>query len=192
LGEALTPIQLLWINAISDVFPGIGLALERADPQALAGGPVPAQQPLLAERDASGLLAEGTTVAAGPLLAGLWAAARFGAGSPQMRSMTFGALVCAQLQHALVCRQPADDHPGGADLAPNPRLTAILAASFAMQGAAFFAPPLRRALGLAPVGLAGGGVMTLAGLLPSLLMLLRRTGRWRRCGGVPKPATRRG
>jgi Ca2+-transporting ATPase len=173
LGEGLTPMQLLWINVITDVFPGIGLALERADPGVLDRRPFSPQQPILGDKEISGLVAEGATVASGALLAGIWAAARFGAGSRQMRSMIFGALVFAQLQHAIACRAPRGSLRAFPQLRPNPQLTTILAASFALQGAAFLIAPLRRGLGLASVGPAGGIVMALASLLPSLLRLAR-------------------
>jgi Ca2+-transporting ATPase len=183
-------MQLLWINVISDVFPGIGLALERADPDVLESGPSAPQQPILGDSEISLLVAEGATLASGALLAGLWAAARYGAGSRQMRSMAFGALVFAQLQHAIACRAPGERLLAFPELLPNPQLTLILAASFALQGAAFLVAPLRRALGLAPVGPAGAIVMASASLLPSLLRLTRGSHRAARAGdGHPRRRT---
>ena len=39
LGEPLTPMQLLWINLVSDIFPGLALALEPPEPDVLLRPP---------------------------------------------------------------------------------------------------------------------------------------------------------
>jgi Ca2+-transporting ATPase len=173
LGEGLTPLQLLWINALTDVLPGIGLALEAPDPHALERGPPSPELPLLGERDVAALLGEGTTLAAGGLLAGLYAAARFGAGSAQMQSAIFGSLVGGQLLHALACRSPGENLLERSALKPNPTLTRILAGSFAAQAGAFLLPPLRRTLGLTALGLADALVVAAAGILPAVVTLSR-------------------
>ena len=36
MGQPLSAMQLLWINLISDIFPGLALALEPPDPAAVA------------------------------------------------------------------------------------------------------------------------------------------------------------
>jgi Ca2+-transporting ATPase len=172
-GEGLTPMQLLWINIVTDVLPGIGLAVESPDQRALERGPPPPELPILGEGELATLLTEGATLAAGSLLAGLWGASRFGANSQHMRSMMFGSLVAAQLQHAVACRIPGENIFQRSDVKANPVLTAILAGSLALQGASYFVPPLRKSLGLAPVGLAGAAVMTASSVLPSLITLWR-------------------
>jgi len=173
LGEGLTPMQLLWINIISDVFPGIGLAVEEADPRALEHPPPPPDLPILGEGDIGMLLTEGATLAIGALLAAGYGAYRFGANSHHMRSMTFGSLVAAQLQHAIACRTPGENPFQRTDLQANPILTNILLGSFALQGGAYFIPPLRNALGLAPIGVGGGLVTAITSILPSLITLWR-------------------
>jgi Ca2+-transporting ATPase len=173
LGEGLTPTQLLWINVITDVLPGIGLAVEEADPRALETGPPSPDLPLLGEGEVGGLLTEGVTLAAGALLADSYGAYRFGANSHHMRSMTFGSLVAAQLQHAIACRTPGENPFQRTDLKANPTLTKILFASFALQAVAYVIPSLRRTLGLAPIGISGAIVTALSSVLPSLITLFR-------------------
>jgi len=173
LGEGLTPMQLLWINVITDVFPGVGLAVEEADPRALERPPPPPDLPILGEGDIGVLLSEGATLTAGALLAAGYGAYRFGANSHAMRSMAFGSLVAAQLQHAIACRTPGENLFQRTDLQANPMLRNILLGSFAVQGGAYFIPPLRRALGLAPVGISGALVTALTSILPALITLWR-------------------
>src|SRR5262249_20305180 len=78
-GEGLSPMQLLWINIVTDVLPGIGLAVESPDQRALEQGPPPPELPILGEGELAALLTEGATLATGALLAGIWGASRFGA-----------------------------------------------------------------------------------------------------------------
>jgi|SRR5215475_2060862 len=173
LGEGLTPMQLLWINVITDVLPGIGLALEGADPRALEQGPPSPDLPIIGDGEIAVLLSEGATLAGGALIAAAYGAHRFGANSPHMRSMTFSSLVGAQLQHVLACRTPGEYFFQRTDLQANPTLTKILIGAFALQVGAYAIPPLRRALDLASVGLSAAAISALSSVLPSLITLWR-------------------
>jgi Ca2+-transporting ATPase len=87
--------------------------------------------------------------------------------------MVFGSLVAAQLQHAIACRTPGENPFQRTDLHANPMLRNILLGSFALQGGAYFIPPLRRALGLASIGITGAVVTAITSILPSLITLWR-------------------
>ena len=102
-GEPLSGPQLLWINLVTDVLPGLGLALEPPAPDAMLRPPDAAEEADLGGRDWAGSAREGGVIAAGGLLACGWGVLRHGA-SAQARTMTFGGLVTAQLLHALACR----------------------------------------------------------------------------------------
>ena len=66
------------INVITDVLPGIGLAVEETDPHALEKGPPSPDLPIIADGEIGVLLSEGATLAAGAA----YGAHRFGANSP--------------------------------------------------------------------------------------------------------------
>jgi P-type Ca2+ transporter type 2C len=168
MGEALTPMQLLWINVITDVLPGIGLALEAPDPGIMQRPPQPADAALVGPAERQQLLIEAGTLTAGALAAGVYGAVRYGPASPQMQTLMFGSLVSSQLSHALTCR--ADDRVSGEQVRrpPNDALTAILGGSAIVQAAAFLLPPVRRVLGLAPLGLLDVAVLAGASALPLL------------------------
>lgn len=154
--EALSPVQLLWINLISDVLPGIGLAMEPAEASALSAGPTRADASLVSPDQMFRLTKEAVLLAAGALAATLFGAARYGRNAAQTRTMAFGSLTAAQLLHTLNCRG-VPDHTGS--LARNPALGRILAGSCLAQGTAFLVPQIRRALGIAPIGVADAAVM---------------------------------
>ena len=165
-GEPLSGPQLLWINLVSDVLPGLGLALEPPATDTMLRPPDAAEEAVLGGRDWGGLAREGGVIAAGGLLACGWGVLRHGA-SAQARTMTFGGLVTAQLLHALACR-PDDARAAGKAGArpPNPALAGALAASAAIQGAAFLVPGVRGFLGVVPIGPLDIAVTLGAGLLP--------------------------
>ncbi|MGH1574231.1 HAD-IC family P-type ATPase [Methylobacterium sp. P31] len=158
--EALSPVQLLWINLISDVLPGIGLALEPAEASALSAGPTRADASLVSADQMIRLAKEAVFIAAGALAASIFGAARYGRNTAQTRTMAFGSLTAAQLLHTLNCRGDPDRT---GSLAGNPALGRILAGSCLAQGAAFLVPQIRRALGIAPIGVADAAVMLASG-----------------------------
>ncbi|HEY0523470.1 MAG TPA: cation-transporting P-type ATPase, partial [Stellaceae bacterium] len=170
VGEALSPMQLLWINLISDVLPGIGLACEPPEPDAMERGPRPAADSIVRREDLGALAREAGLIGGGALAACAFGALRYGAGSAEARTMTFGSLVISQLLHALTCRSPAHGlFDAGRPLPPNAVLSGTLAVSFGAQVLALLVPGLRRLLGIVPIGPAGLLVTLAAGVLPYLL-----------------------
>ncbi len=158
--EPLSAFQLLWINLVSDVLPGLGLACEAPAPGQMQRPPPLRHAPILGAAAWPRLAREGGGMAAGALAAGAWGAMRVG-GLGQAGTMLFGSLVLGQLLHALNCRD---------EQAPsNPALTGALAASFGAQGVALLVPALRRLLGLAPLGPIEVAVTLAGGIVPFLV-----------------------
>ncbi len=162
--EPLNALQLLWINLVSDVLPGLGLACEAPAPGQMRRPPPPREAPILDQAAWPGLVREGGGMAAGALAAGSWGAMR---GGGQASTMVFGSLLLGQLLHALNCRDP------GAP--PNPALRGTLALSFGAQGAAVLVPALRRLLGLTPLGPVEVAVTLAGGIVPFLFNRALRT-----------------
>lgn len=174
VGDPLTALQLLWINLISDILPGLGLAFEIPAPELMRRPPPGAETAMLRGEDMRAMAAEGSLLAAGALAACFWGVLRHGAG-PRARTMTFGSLVLAQLLHALTCRR--ERGAAGGALPANPKLRGALAVSFAAQAAALLTPGVRRALGVVPIGPIDTAVMLGAGTLPYLLHAAQHAGR---------------
>ncbi len=168
LGAPLTAMQLLWINLISDIFPGLALALEAPEPDILERPPRDPQRPIFTAAEYRRLAFEAGVLTTGALAAYSYGLRRYGAG-PQAATLAFHSLVTAQLLHALSCRS---DHLGwfsGERLPPNPYLTWAVGGSLALQVLTMFVPGVRSLLGLAPVGLLDLLVVGAAGLVPLLV-----------------------
>jgi Ca2+-transporting ATPase len=166
-GVPLAPMQLLWINLITDVVPGIALALEPPEPDVLDRPPRDPHQPILDGPEWTRMAVESGTMAGGALASYLYGLRRYGAGA-QASTYAFMSLTMAQLLHALSCRTPdrslIDDPPP-----PNPYLTAGLAACVGMQLLAAFFPPLRGLLGLAPIGMLDAVAIGAGATVPFLI-----------------------
>ena len=166
--EALSPMQLLWINLVSDVLPGVGLALEPPEPGVMEQAPMEAGAAIVGPADLRPLAADAAILSAGALGTCAYGALRYGFASGRTRAMTFNSLVAAQLLHALTCRSGKHSVFGRSLPSPNPALTGALALTAGAQAAAFAVPGIRRVLGLGPLGLLDAGVTIAGGVLPFL------------------------
>lgn len=103
LGRPLNSMQLLWINLISDIFPGLALALEPPEPDVLSRPPRNPEEPIIKTEDFKRIGFEAGMISAGAIGAYAYGLARYGAG-PAAGTMAFMSLTTGQLLHALSCR----------------------------------------------------------------------------------------
>ncbi len=162
--ELETPLELLWVNLVSDTLPGLGLALEPPELNVMKRPPRDATEPLLRFRDLHHAVTESLILGAAVLGAHGYARARYGPGS-QTRTVTFLSLVAAQLLHALTCRRDRFVALGGRSLFGNRALNLALAGSAALQAAPIIWPRFGRLLGIAPVRGADLGAAALTALI---------------------------
>ena len=164
LPSPLTPLQLLWLNLVTDIAPGLGLAVEPRDPDLMHQPPRDPREPIIPRPLFRRVLFESAAIAAGPLTAYGVGIARHGRG-PVAQTMAFASLLAAQLLHVPLAR--AGDAPASRGERPKNRaLTLGLLASAALQLVALFFPPIRAALGGAALGLADLGLAALAAVMP--------------------------
>ncbi len=151
LPTPLNAMQLLWINLISDIFPGIALSMEPPEPDVLLRPPREAHAPLFGREDFLRMSREAAVLAGGSLLGSLYGLIRGGTAA-HASTMAFHILSCSQLAHALVCRH---EKKGSSVSLPraNPALLAAVGGSFVAQFLTGWIPALRRFLRLTPMGL---------------------------------------
>ena len=152
MGEALNPLQLLWINLMTDIFPALALAMEPPESDVLKQAPRDPHEPIIRKRDFVRILKDSTAITIGSMGVYGYSVARYGLG-PQASSNTFQALTLAQFFQAIVCRSEETtifnrDRPG------NPYLRYAILASLAVQSLTVLLPPLRRILHLSPPAVA--------------------------------------
>jgi Ca2+-transporting ATPase len=165
LGSPLTAAQLLWINLISDIFPGLALAMEEPEPDILERPPRDPQRPIFDKGDYKRMAVESAAITTGSMGAFAYGISRYGLG-PQSSTLAFHALTTGQLLHAMSCRSERLGMFSQQGLPPNPYLNWAVGGSLALQGLTLFIPALRNMLNLTPVGLLDGLVIGGAALLP--------------------------
>lgn len=176
LGSPLSPMQLLWINLMTDIFPGLALSVEPAQPGVMERPPRDPGEPLISKQALRRMGLESAVITAGALAAfgiGRW---RHGPGAAPS-SLAFNTLIAAQLLHALSCRSPRPVLFGAARLPRNPRLELALGASLAAQALANLTPGLRRLLRLVPMDWADLLVVAAGAVLPLLVNESLKLGR---------------
>jgi Ca2+-transporting ATPase len=172
MGEMLTPMQLLWINLVSDVMPAIALAVEPPEADVMRQPPKHANERILTRSHVAGLGTEAGVIAAGAFGAGLYGALRHGYASPQARTATFGSLVTAQLLHALTYRSNGARERTGRSIVPT-----VIGASLVAQAAAMLLPGLRNVLGVAALDIFDAIAMIAGGVLPFFVNAAHKTDR---------------
>jgi Ca2+-transporting ATPase len=147
-GPPLTPMQLLWLNLLSDVFPGLALSLETDESNVMERPPREAAQKIVSGRDMARMVGESLILAAGSLASlgyGVW---RYGPGPPAS-ALAFQTLILTQLLHAISCRSPEPVLWGKNRPPGNPYLKLALGGSLLLQVLTILVPGLRRILGTA-------------------------------------------
>lgn len=150
-GHTLHPMQLLWINLISDVFPGLALAMESPEPDVMRRPPRDPRTPILEPARFRRLAFESGMLTASALAAYGYGMARYGPGI-RASTLAFQSLSLGQILHAYACRSETSRWSSRAEaLAPNPALRIAIGGSLLAQALTVLVPGLRGLLGIAPV-----------------------------------------
>ena len=144
-GEMETPMELFWLNLVTDVMPALGLAL--AEPGDVMNRPPAAlDSELFSRAETREILVDGSAIAAAALVAHFISLRTEGAGPPT-RTVTFLSLALAQILHGWVLR----DRTGRNRRVSERRLEAMLGGAGIMLALPFMIPRLRNLLGVGPV-----------------------------------------
>jgi Ca2+-transporting ATPase len=160
----LLPVQLLWVNFVTDGLPALALATERVHSQALLRPPRPPGAGFADRAFVGRLLLAGSLIAL-VSLAGFWLGYRNGRGVQSGRSLAFAVLVVAHINWAFAARSRSSTILRIGPLT-NLRLIAVMVASFLMQVAIQSTPALARLFGTVPLVLHDWLVAALLGLVP--------------------------
>ncbi len=169
LGQPLSPLQLLWINLVSDVLPGLALATAPAGEDILQTPPQDVETPLLSRTDFGRLTAEAALIGGGSLAAYAWGHHR-GGENGVAATMASHSLVVGQMLYAFSARSPTCGLFGPRSPRRNPPLELAVAGTLAAQIALGAVPPARRLLGLSALEPADAAMAIVSGVVPYLLI----------------------
>jgi Ca2+-transporting ATPase len=175
LGYPLNAIQLLWINLISDVFPGLALALDPPEPDVLARPPRHPDEPIVTNEDFKQIAVEANILSISSLSAYGYGVSKYGLG-PTAGVFAFQSLTISQILHALSCRSKDISIFNDDGRPPNKYLNFAVFGSLALQVLTQMVPSLRGLLGLTPITVGDMLVIGAASTLPLLINETRKTG----------------
>jgi Ca2+-transporting ATPase len=168
IGQPLNAMQLLWLNLVTDIFPGLALALEPPESDVLSQPPRSPQEPIIKTADFQRIFWESTALSVSSLGAYTYAIRSYGMG-PQASTIGFMSLTIAQLMHALTCRSKKHSIFSQQKLPPNQYLALALGGSFTLQILAAILPGIKGLLQITPISLVDSVVIGTSAILPLLV-----------------------
>jgi Ca2+-transporting ATPase len=97
----LLPLQILWINLVTDGLPGLALTVEPAEPGTMRRPPHSPQESIFGRGLGRDILWVGLLVGLVSLVVGFWA---WSTGRPTWQTMVFTTLTLSQMGNALAIR----------------------------------------------------------------------------------------
>ena len=139
----LLPLQILWINLVTDIFPALALAVEPSSPETMSRKPHSPSEAMLSRKFMFLIFWQGAMLAAIALGAYLWALGEHGAGA-HARTIALLAVVGVQLGHFFNCRSRT--RSAFSNFFSNPYMFVAAAIVIGLQVIAVYFPPLARIL----------------------------------------------
>ncbi|OJW27555.1 MAG: ATPase [Rhodospirillales bacterium 69-11] len=177
----LLPLQILYLNLSTDVFPAFALALGEGGSDLLAQPPRPPKAPLLGRRDWFAIVLHGAAMTAGTFAA-LAAAEALSFGPRESVTVTFLTLAFAQLWHVFDMRG-RQSGPIVNEVTRNPWIWAALGLCAILLAVPPYVPPVADLLRLTPLDATMWGIVLACSLAPFavsqvvIAVLSRRGGR---------------
>ncbi|MEA3219707.1 cation-transporting P-type ATPase [Immundisolibacter sp.] len=169
----LLPLQILFLNLVTDVFPALALGAGEADGSEMRQPPRPSGEPLLTRQHWWQIVGHGGSITAATLLAFALALKLLAATAQQAVVVAFLTLALAQLWHVLNMRPAGSGRLDNA-VTRNPYVWGALGLCLGLLALAVYCRPLAQVLHLAPPDARQWGLIVAASLLPLLPGMLRR------------------
>ncbi|MCG6970499.1 MAG: cation-translocating P-type ATPase, partial [Gammaproteobacteria bacterium] len=168
IGQPLNPMQLLWINLVTDIFPGLALSMEPPEPDLMQRPPRGGEEQILRRQDLYRMVRESAVISAGSFASYAYGYMRYGSG-PKANTVLFNTLTLAQLIHAYSCRSDHYSIFSKQRLPRNPYLLTATGGSVTLQLLAMLVPGIRNFLGSTTVGLLDGLVIAAGAVAPVVI-----------------------
>ena len=176
----LSPVQLLWLNLVTDSLPALALGMEPVEKTAMTQPPRGKEEPLFSRAFSRRLAWQGALVGGITLLAyglGFHLTGTFAVAN----TMAFATLTFSQLFHAFDVR--SEDTPlFRLGVLSNKAMNKAFLAGAALQAAVLLAPPLQGAFSVVPLALEQWGMVLALALTPLVVCEIEKALRRARAG----------
>jgi P-type Ca2+ transporter type 2C len=172
----LLPLQLLWLNMVTDTFPALALAIEPGDPDVMQRPPRDPREAMLSRQFLVTVAGYAVLIAGSTLAALIWARRH---APDDMMTMVFMTLALAQIFHLGNARS-SGPVLRFATATANPAAIAAVVLSVALQLVAVSVEPIASILRVAPLGLREWTVVLALSITPAVAgQVLKEGHRWR-------------
>jgi len=168
----LIPIQILWVNLMTDGLPAVALGLDGPEPDVMNRKPRPPGEGIFAGRLGIKVLTRGILIGVTTLAVFMWKLDS-GASLAVARTHAFAVLVMCQLFHVFDCRSERRT-PLEVGLFSNPLLLLAVASSAGLLLAAIYSRSLQAVFQTQPLSAEDWAVVIGASAVGSILVTFRR------------------
>ncbi|MDH3227792.1 MAG: cation-transporting P-type ATPase, partial [Thermoleophilia bacterium] len=165
----ILPLQILFLNLVTDVFPALALGLGEGDDSVMERPPRDPEEPILTKRHWIQNVVFGSVIALSVLGALLISQHVLGFDETKAVTVSFATLALAQLWHVLNMRERGSD-PVANQVTRNRYVWMALALCVGLLLAAVYVPPLAAALDTVDPGASGWLVALVMSLLPTVFV----------------------
>lgn len=173
----LLPLQILWLNLVTDTFPALALALEPGDPDIMRRPPRDPRAPIVSRGLVRVIGFYAGLITLSTLAAFLWGL-NAGSGHAHAITLSFMTLALAQLFHLGNARSTTPVVAPRRALSNRYAVGALILV-VALQLLAVYAPPLTAVLGTAPLAIGDWLVVVPLALMPAVVGQVLRLARVR-------------
>jgi len=164
----LLPLQILFLNLVTDVFPALALGTIEADREVLSRPPRPPSEPILARPQWIAIIVHGCVITAVTLCAMLVGIHALGLADDAATAMSFFTLALAQLWHVFNMRNWRDRLIVN-QITRNAYVWLAIALCILILAVATLQPDIAEALRLVPLSPAAWAVVMVLSLVPVML-----------------------
>ncbi|MCG6937374.1 MAG: cation-transporting P-type ATPase [Gammaproteobacteria bacterium] len=152
MGQPMNSMQLLWINLVTDIFPGLALSMEPAEKDIMQIPPRKTETAIIAGKDLKKMTIESGIIGVGTMAAYIYGLKRYGPGAAAS-TLAFNTLTLNELAHAYSSRsEHRHVFSRSNNLPSNPYLNKAILVMTGLQAIASFTPGFRQILGTTPLG----------------------------------------
>lgn len=167
----LVPIQILWVNLVTDGLPAMALGVDQAEKDLMEHRPRAAKENIFARRLGWKIISRGFLIGI-CTLAAFWIALKSGPSSEQQlvhaQSVAFATLVMAQLIHVFDCRSSRSIFHR--NIFQNRYLVFAVLSSLALMLAVMYIEPLQPIFKTVPLDLRDWSIVLVMAGIPTFLM----------------------
>ncbi|TXT57942.1 MAG: ATPase [Candidatus Thorarchaeota archaeon] len=164
----ITPLQILFLNVVTDVFPALALGVGEGDPTVMNRPPRGSDEPIITKNHWLSIGSYGSIITTAVLVTAMVSSSILNLGVAVVGTMVFLTLAFSQLWHVFNMRSSESDILNN-EVTTNPYVWVAIALCVPLLIVPVYLPGLSTLLSLVDPGLLGWGIIILLSLAPLII-----------------------